>query len=81
MTDRDRRELWLAGLLHDCGKITTPVHVIEKSTKLETIFDRIHLIDARFEILRRDLEIAFLKDRSKRPTQSALSTRTRGTRQ
>ena len=62
MTDRDRRELWLAGLLHDCGKITTPVHVIEKSTKLETIFDRIHLIDARFEILRRDLEIAYLKE-------------------
>ncbi|MBR7800633.1 HD family phosphohydrolase [Undibacterium fentianense] len=61
MNDRDRRELWMAGLLHDCGKITTPVHVIEKSTKLETIFDRIHLIDTRFEILRRDLEIAYLK--------------------
>ncbi|WMW80706.1 HD domain-containing phosphohydrolase [Undibacterium cyanobacteriorum] len=62
MSDKDRRELWLAGLLHDCGKITTPVHVIEKSTKLETIFDRIHLIDTRFEILRRDLEIAFLRE-------------------
>ncbi|WP_395011938.1 HD domain-containing phosphohydrolase [Undibacterium sp.] len=61
MTDRDRRELWMAGLLHDCGKITTPVHVIEKSTKLETIFDRIHLVDARFEILRRDVEIRHLK--------------------
>lgn len=61
MTDRDRRELWMAGLLHDCGKITTPVHVIEKSTKLETIFDRIHLIDARFEILKRDVEIQHLK--------------------
>ena len=61
MTARDRRELWMAGLLHDCGKITTPVHVIEKSTKLETIFDRIHLIDARFEILRRDVEIRYLK--------------------
>lgn len=61
MSERDRRELWMAGLLHDCGKITTPVHVIEKSTKLETIFDRIHLIDARFEILRRDAEIAALK--------------------
>ena len=61
MTARDRRELWMAGLLHDCGKITTPVHVIEKSTKLETIFDRIHLIDARFEILRRDIEIRYLK--------------------
>lgn len=62
MSERDRRELWMAGLLHDCGKITTPVHVIEKSTKLETIFDRIHLIDARFEILRRDIEIAYLKN-------------------
>ncbi|MGC2048435.1 MAG: GAF domain-containing protein, partial [Gallionella sp.] len=35
MTDRDRRELKIAGLLHDCGKITTPVHVVDKSTKLQ----------------------------------------------
>ena len=51
MTDADRKELWLAGLLHDCGKITTPVHVVDKATKLETIFDRIHMIDTRFEVL------------------------------
>jgi HD-GYP domain-containing protein (c-di-GMP phosphodiesterase class II) len=31
MTDADRRGLWLAGLLRDCGKITTPVHVVDKS--------------------------------------------------
>jgi HD-GYP domain-containing protein (c-di-GMP phosphodiesterase class II) len=61
MSEKDRRELWLAGLLHDCGKITTPVHVIEKATKLQTIFDRIELIDTRFEILKRDAEIAALK--------------------
>ena len=63
MTARDRRELWVAGLLHDCGKITTPVHVVEKSTKLQTIFDRIHNIDTRFEVLKRDAEIRALKDR------------------
>lgn len=63
MTDRDRKELWLAGLLHDCGKITTPVHVVEKSTKLETIFDRIHLVDTRFEVIRRDAEIRALKEK------------------
>jgi HD-GYP domain-containing protein (c-di-GMP phosphodiesterase class II) len=63
MTERDRKALWLAGLLHDCGKITTPVHVVEKSTKLETIFDRIHLLDTRFEVLRRDAEIQSLKDK------------------
>ncbi len=58
MTEKDRYELKIAGLLHDCGKVTTPVHVVDKATKLETIYDRIHLIDTRFEVLKRDLEIA-----------------------
>ena len=61
MTDKDRYELKIAGLLHDCGKVTTPVHVVDKATKLETIYDRIHLVDQRFEILKRDAEIAQLK--------------------
>ena len=63
MTDKDRYELKIAGLLHDCGKVTTPVHVVDKATKLETIFDRIELIDTRFEVLKRDLEIEALKGR------------------
>jgi HD-GYP domain-containing protein (c-di-GMP phosphodiesterase class II) len=61
LTDKDRYELKIAGLLHDCGKITTPVHVVDKSTKLQTIFDRIHLIDTRFEVLKRDAEIETLR--------------------
>jgi hypothetical protein len=61
MTEKDRYELKIAGLLHDCGKVTTPVHVVDKATKLETIYDRIHLIDTRFEIVKRDLELACLK--------------------
>ncbi len=63
MTEKDRYELKIAGLLHDCGKITTPVHVVDKATKLETIFDRIHFVSQRFEILKRDAEIAMLKAR------------------
>lgn len=61
MSDKDRYELKIAGLLHDCGKVTTPVHVVDKATKLETIYDRIQLIDTRFEVLKRDVEIQHLK--------------------
>lgn len=57
LTDQDRYELRIAALLHDCGKITTPVHVVDKATKLQTIYDRIDLIDTRFEIIRRDAEV------------------------
>ena len=61
LTDRDRYELRMAALLHDCGKVTTPVHVVDKATKLQTIFDRIKLIDTRFEVIRRDAEIRMLR--------------------
>jgi HD-GYP domain-containing protein (c-di-GMP phosphodiesterase class II) len=57
LTDSDRYELRIAALLHDCGKVTTPVHVVDKATKLQTIFDRIQLIDTRFEVLKRDAEV------------------------
>jgi HD-GYP domain-containing protein (c-di-GMP phosphodiesterase class II) len=74
MTEKDRYELKIAGLLHDCGKVTTPVHVVDKATKLETIYDRIHLIDTRFEVVKRDLEIAHLKNQL---TEKQLRTRRR----
>ena len=62
-TTEELYELKIAGLLHDCGKITTPVHVVDKATKLETIFDRIHLIETRFAALKRDAEINLLKEK------------------
>ena len=63
MSEADRYELKIASLLHDCGKITTPVHVVDKATKLETIFDRIELVATRFEVLKRDAEVAMLRAR------------------
>ncbi len=62
-TPEELYEIKIAGLLHDCGKITTPVHVVDKATKLETLFDRIALVDTRFEVLKRDAEIALLKEK------------------
>jgi len=54
-------ELRIAALMHDIGKITTPEYVVDKSTKLETIFDRIELIKTRYEVLKRDAQIELLK--------------------
>jgi len=61
MTAEERYELYIAAWLHDCGKVATPPHVVDKGTKLETIFDRIELVKTRMELLKRDAEIAFLK--------------------
>lgn len=77
MDDRDRYELKIAGLLHDCGKVTTPVHIVDKATKLQTLFDRIDLIDTRFEVIKRDLEISALRAQLalREPTDAAADAR------
>lgn len=54
-------EIKIASWMHDCGKVTTPEHVINKATKLETIVDRIHWVDTRFEVIKRDLRIQILE--------------------
>ena len=61
MTEKEKYALNVAGWLHDCGKITTPEYVVDKATKLETIYDRIATVDTRFEVLKRDREIESLK--------------------
>ena len=61
MTQDERYELYIAAWLHDCGKVATPTHIVDKGTKLENIFDRIEIINNKFEVLRRDKEIEFLK--------------------
>ena len=60
-TKDELREFEIGSWLHDCGKVTTPEYVVDKSTKLETIYNRIHEIRMRFEVLWRDLQIGYLK--------------------
>lgn len=61
LSAEERYQLEVAGWLHDCGKITTPEHVMDKSTKLEGVLDRIELIDTRFAVLKREAELARLR--------------------
>lgn len=61
MSEEEMYALRIAGWLHDCGKVTTPEWIMDKATKLQTIFDRIELIETRFEVLKRDAHIIKLQ--------------------
>ena len=67
LNENEWYELHLASWLHDCGKLTTPDYVVDKATKLETIYNRIHEIRTRFEVLWRDAEIDYFKDLAEEP--------------
>ena len=64
MTEDERYELHMAAWMHDCGKVVTPEYVMDKSTKLQTIFDRIETVRTRFAVLERDAELAYWKKKA-----------------
>jgi HD-GYP domain-containing protein (c-di-GMP phosphodiesterase class II) len=64
LSENEWYELHIASWLHDCGKLTTPEYVVDKATKLETLYDRIHEIRTRFEVLWRDAEIDYWRTRA-----------------
>ena len=64
-TQEEFEEFERGAWLHDCGKITTPEYVVDKATKLETIYNRIHEVRMRFEVLWRDVEILVLEKQIK----------------
>ncbi len=59
MTEAELYEFRMGAWLHDIGKVTSPEHIIDKATKLETIYNRIHEVRMRFEVLWRDAELAY----------------------
>jgi HD-GYP domain-containing protein (c-di-GMP phosphodiesterase class II) len=65
LDEQEWYELHVAAWLHDIGKVTTPEYVVDKATKLQTIYDRVHEVRMRFEVLRRDAEIQMLKSIAK----------------
>lgn len=60
LTEDEWYELEIAAGLHDCGKVTTPEYIVDKATKLETIYNRIHEVRMRFEVAKREAVIACL---------------------
>ena len=70
-TDDQWREYQIAAWLHDCGKITTPEHIVDKGSKLETIYNRIHEVRMRFEVLLRDAEIDYWCAAAQQPEREA----------
>ncbi len=61
-TENQLEELDVSAWLHDCGKVITPEYVVDKATKLETLYNRIHEIRTRFDIIYRDKIIESLKN-------------------
>jgi len=61
LSTKEWEAVHIASWLHDCGKMTTPEYVVDKATKLETIYDRIHEIRMRFEVLKRERTITYLE--------------------
>ena len=58
-TEDEWREFRIGAWLHDCGKVTTPEYVVDKATKLETVYNRIHEVRMRFEVLLRDRRLEY----------------------
>lgn len=71
--EKEMYELKIAAWLHDCGKVATPEFVVDKSTKLETIYDRVHEVETRFGVIKRDVEIKRLKKELKIERNESLS--------
>lgn len=61
LTEEDKEAVHVASWLHDCGKVTSPEYVVDKATKLETIYDRIHEIRMRIEVMKKEAEIRYLR--------------------
>ncbi|MCX7982792.1 MAG: GAF domain-containing protein [Syntrophales bacterium] len=54
-TEDELKELRIASWLHDVGKITTPEYVVDKATKLESLYDRMEIIRLRMELMKREV--------------------------
>jgi HD-GYP domain-containing protein (c-di-GMP phosphodiesterase class II) len=62
-TEAQLHEIYIAGLMHDMGKVSTPEWIMDKATRLEKIFDRVHLVRERFLKIMNALKVEKLEQR------------------
>ncbi len=63
-SEEELEEIRLAAWMHDVGKIAVPEHIIDKETKLQTIFERFEYIETRFKLISQLLENNFLRQKA-----------------
>ena len=61
--DAELEALRISAWMHDVGKITTPEHIVDKATKLSAIYDRVNAVQLRYEVMKRDTEIAAMREK------------------
>jgi HD-GYP domain-containing protein (c-di-GMP phosphodiesterase class II) len=64
-TNEEFQQLELAAWMHDIGKIATPEHILDKATRLETLYDQIHTIKMRFNYVKYFLKSEMLETKCK----------------
>jgi len=72
------KQINIAALMHDIGKLAIPEQIIDKATKLESIFDRIELVLMRIELVKKDAKIALLQKEIDESTYQALEKELNG---
>ncbi|MCK9365034.1 MAG: GAF domain-containing protein [Syntrophales bacterium] len=72
LSEDELKELQTAAWLHDVGKITTPEHIIDKETKLQTIVDRIEIVKLRIELYKTKFNLHKLETLIGEPENKAI---------
>jgi HD-GYP domain-containing protein (c-di-GMP phosphodiesterase class II) len=75
LSEDDWEAIDIASWLHDCGKVTTPEYVVDKATKLETLYNRIHEIRMRFEVMKRDADLDYWRGLAEGGDDASLAKR------
>ncbi len=57
----DMKVINWAALMHDIGKLSIPEYILDKSKKLEGIYDGVEFVRFRIELIKKELEKAYLK--------------------